>query len=60
MTIANKRLCKQASEETRAVVQEMCYLVRQACPEFMDVLVPMCVYHGNTCHEMKPCGRCAK
>lgn len=58
MTIANKRLCKQASEETRAVVQEMCYLVREKCPEFMDVLVPMCVYHGGKCHEFN--GGCGK
>ena len=60
MAIANKRLCSQASPETQAVVKEMCCQVRECCPEFSDVLVPMCEYHGGVCHEMKPCGRCAK
>lgn len=60
MVIANKRLCKQASEETRAVVKEMCKLVKEKCPEFKPFLVPMCEYHGSMCHEMKPCGRYPK
>lgn len=55
MVIANKRLCRKASPETRAVVEEMCRLVRAQCPEFEDVLVPMCAYAG--CHEMEPCDR---
>lgn len=55
MTIANKRLCKQASKETREVVDMMCYLVKMHCPEFADLLVPACVYNGR-CHEMFPCG----
>ena len=49
--IANKRLCKMASEETREVVSEMCRLVTEKLPEFEDVLVPACVYNGK-CHEM--------
>lgn len=56
MTVANKRLCKQASEETREVVQKMCDLVIERMPEFDSVLVPMCKYNGGVCHEMKPCG----
>ena len=56
MVIANKRLCKQASEETRQVVQAMCDEVIKVCPEFKGLLVPMCVYHGGKCHEMYPCG----
>lgn len=55
MTIANKRLCKQASEETRQAVKLMCDEVIKVCPEFKDLLVPMCVYHGGKCHEMYPC-----
>ncbi len=55
MIIANKRLCMQASEETRAVVAEMCRLVVEKCPEFEPFLVPMCKYAGG-CHEMYPCG----
>ena len=55
MIIANKRLCKQASEETRAVIQEICDQVIEKCPEFCDLLVPMCKY--GRCNEMFPCGR---
>lgn len=56
MVIANKRLCRQASEETRCVVQMMCAEVLKDFPEFIGLLVPGCVYNG-VCHEMNPCGR---
>jgi hypothetical protein len=55
MTIANKRLCRLASEETRKVVQKMCDLVIAEMPEFSTLLVPNCVY--GKCHEMYPCGK---
>lgn len=55
MTIANKRLCKQTSKETRDAVWEMCRQVVLTCPEFAGLLVPMCAYHGGKCHEMKSC-----
>jgi hypothetical protein len=55
MVIANKRLCKQASEETRQVVRMMCKEVLKVCPEFEGLLVPMCRY--GKCHEMFPCKR---
>ena len=58
MILANKRLCMKASPETRDVVQKMCDLVEEKCPEFKGLLVPMCEYHGGKCHEMFPCGRC--
>lgn len=57
MQIANKRLCKQASKETRAVVKEICKLVTEKCPEFEPFLVPQCIYNGSVCREMKPCGK---
>ena len=60
MVIANKRLCMQASKETREVIEEMCRQVIVFCPEFEPFLVPMCFYNGSVCHEMKPCGRCVK
>lgn len=53
MVIANKRLCLQASEETREVVQLMCNEVLKVLPEFEGLLVPMCQY--GRCHEMFPC-----
>lgn len=55
MVIANKRLCNQADPDTQRVVQMMCDLVVEKCPEFTGVLVPMCDYSG--CHEMFPCGK---
>ena len=55
ITIANKRLCNLASEETRGVVQEVCRLVIEKCPEFKSELVPMCVRNGQ-CYEIFPCG----
>jgi hypothetical protein len=53
--IANKRLCKQASEETRQIVKMMCDEVLSVCPEFDGLFVPMCQYHGGKCHEMFSC-----
>lgn len=60
LTICTKRLCQQASPETRAVIQAMCTLVEDNCPEFKGALVPMCEYMGGICREMKPCGRYKK
>ena len=57
MVIANKRLCMQASPETRKVVKEMCVLAQKHTPELEGLLVPMCEYQNGVCHEMKPCGR---
>lgn len=58
LNLANKRLCQLTDKTTRETVQMMCELVKQKCPEFSDVLVPMCQYHGGVCNEMFPCGRC--
>lgn len=55
MNLANKRLCNQASRETRLFVKAMCELVIEQCPEFELFLVPMCVYHGGECHEFNSC-----
>ena len=57
MTVAHKRLCNQASAETRAVIQEICDQVEKMCPEFEGLLVPMCEYRGGICTEFHPCGR---
>ena len=55
MVIANKRLCNQAAEETRAWVKGICDKVLETNPEFTEFLVPMCKYTGE-CKEMYPCG----
>ena len=54
MNVANKRLCRLASAQTREVVKKMCELVIEKMPEFKSVLVPACEYNG-VCHEMFPC-----
>lgn len=58
ITLANKRLCNQASKETQQLVYRMCALAKEACPEFEFELVPMCDRNGGVCHELYPCGRC--
>lgn len=58
MNLANKRLCNQASKETRMVMKMMCDLVVEKCPEFKPFLVPMCEYHGGVCREIHSCGKC--
>lgn len=56
ITIMHKRLCLQASPETRKVAMEMRKLVLEKCPEFSEVLVPNCVYRNGLCTEFSPCG----
>lgn len=53
--MAHKRLCKQASKETREVMQEICRQVIEVAPYMKDVLVPLCVYRGGICEEMFSC-----
>lgn len=60
LIVSNKRLCSQADNATRDIVQKMCDLVVEKCPEFDGLLVPMCEYQGGVCHEMFPCGRYKK
>lgn len=54
ITIAEKRKCKKASPETRAVVELMCRRVCQVYPEFRGLLEPLCIKYG-TCIEIQPC-----
>ena len=56
ITIAHKRLCNQASPETRTVVSLICDQVLLTNPEFKDLLVPNCVYRGGICDEFNSCG----
>ena len=55
INIAHKRLCNQASAETRDVVKEMVRLALETNPEFKEVLVPNCIYRGGVCTEMFSC-----
>ena len=50
-----KRLCKQASFETRTYAEDFKEKLHAIEPEIADVLVPNCVYRGG-CPEMACCG----
>jgi thymidylate synthase ThyX len=54
ITVVQKRLCRQAAEETREVAEEIRRLVLEQCQEFKAVLVKPCEFNG-VCHEMHPC-----
>lgn len=54
--LANKRLCGQADAETRKVMQQICNAAIEKCPEIESMLVPICIWQGGVCHEMKCCG----
>jgi hypothetical protein len=55
INISRKRLCMQASKETRevwyAVLDELSYFDKQLA----DICVRDCIYRGY-CYEIKPCG----
>lgn len=56
MFMARRRLCMQASPETRQVMKMIVEQVLETNPEFKNVLVPMCEYQGR-CPEFNPCGK---
>jgi hypothetical protein len=56
MFMARRRLCMQASKETREVMKEICRLVEEACPYMKGALEPMCSYRGGRCTEFTCCG----
>lgn len=49
-----KRLCGQASEETRAYAEDLKETIGTIQPELADVLVPNCIYRCG-CPELAPC-----
>lgn len=53
--MAHKRLCKQASKETREVMQEIVKKVIEIAPYMKEVLVPLCAYRNGKCTEMFSC-----
>ena len=56
MHIARRRLCYQASRETREVVVAIKEAIREVDPDLSHFMVPNCVYRGGICPEPKPCG----
>lgn len=57
INMAHKRLCRQASTETREVMQMIVKEVVEVCPEFEKVLVPNCVYRNGKCTEFFKCNK---
>lgn len=55
--MAHRRLCNQASPETRAVMRAICDEVMRAAPYMRGALVPLCEYRNGKCSEMFPCPR---
>ena len=55
INISRRRLCNQASPETRAAWREVVDKVQIADPVLASVLVPECIYRGF-CPEFNPCG----
>lgn len=56
INFCHKRLCKQASPETRAVAIEMVRQALETNPEFKSVLIKNCEYRNGKCTEFFPCG----
>lgn len=50
-----KRLCRQASRETREYAEDFKKALHELEPEWADVLVPNCIYRCG-CPEMNNCG----
>lgn len=55
MFISRRRLCAQASSETRAAWKQVVEKIREVEPEVAACCVPECVYRGF-CPEFKSCG----
>lgn len=53
--MAHKRLCKQASVQTRAIMNDICQKIIEVAPYMKDLLVPLCVYRNGKCTEMFSC-----
>ena len=55
INVARFRLCHQASNETRAYMEDLKRTIRSSEPELADVMTPNCVYRGG-CPEFRSCG----
>jgi hypothetical protein len=55
INMSHKRLCKQASKETRQVMKMIVDEIVKVAPYMKDVLVPLCKYRNGKCTEMFSC-----
>ena len=59
LAISRKRLCHQASPETRQTWKKVVEALREAGEvELADACQPECIVCGGYCPELKPCGLC--
>ena len=56
LNMAKKRLCYQASPETREVMLMIKAELETVDPDLAYHMVPNCVFRGGICSEPKPCG----
>ena len=56
VNMSRKRLCFKADATTRSIMQEIVKELRKVDPISASFCVPECIYRGNVCHELKPCG----
>lgn len=56
VNISEKRLCFQASTETREIWQQVIAEVAKVDPDLAKHCVPQCMYRGGICPEPKGCG----
>jgi hypothetical protein len=56
INISRKRLCNQASKETKEAWREVLENIKDKQPELYNVCVPECIYRNGFCPEMKSCG----
>jgi hypothetical protein len=55
INISRKRLCTNASKETREAWTAILETIKESEPELYSVCVPDCIYRG-WCYEYKSCG----
>lgn len=56
INMSRKRLCNQASKETREVMEAMKKTVAEKDEFMARVMVKDCIYKNGLCSEMKSCG----
>ena len=57
INVSRKRLCGNASKETREAWKKVQDAVREVDPVMADKMVPSCIYRGFCC-ELECCGYC--
>ncbi len=57
ISMSRKRLCYHAHEKTREVMQLIRVRMADVDLALARAMVPDCIYRGNTCFELKFCGK---